>query len=143
MLITPYQYFVALCLSLLCCSGVGAQQETAQLGKVRLSFTLDEQGEPVYSVTYGDQPVILPSRLGLKLKEEDSLFSRGFVLLGVERSAVDTMWQPVWGETKDIRDHYVQLTVHLRQGGSGAAVSSGSGAAGAGLARSGRRMDIV
>jgi hypothetical protein len=82
MLITPYQYFVALCLSLLCCSGIRAQQETAQLGKVKLSFTLDGQGEPVYSVTYGDQPVILPSRLGFKLKEEDSLFCRGLCCWG-------------------------------------------------------------
>jgi hypothetical protein len=48
----------------------------------------------------------------------------GIVLLGVERTAVDTTWQPVWGETKDIRDHYVQLTftcgrVGRRRGDSG------------------------
>ena len=148
MLITPYQYFVALCLSFFCCSGMRAQQETAQLGKVKLSFALDGQGEPVYSVTYGDQPVILPSRLGLKLKEEDSLFCRGFVVLGVERTAVDTTWQPVWGETKDIRDHYLQMTVHLRQGGGGGVAgpggaSGGAGGATGGLGGSGRRMDIV
>ncbi len=141
MLITPYQYFVVLCLSLLCCSGVRAQQETAQLGEVKLSFSLDGQGEPVYSVTFGDQPVILPSRLGFKLKEDDSMFCRGFVLQGVERTAVDTTWQPVWGETKDIRDHYVQLTVHLRQDGSGGL--AGSDGATGGSAGSGRRMDIV
>ena len=45
-----------------------------QLGKVKLVFKLDGQGEPVYSVTYGDRAVILPSKMGFRLKEADSLF---------------------------------------------------------------------
>src|SRR6185437_8439127 len=84
------------------------------MGKVRLSFSLDAAGEPVYAVTYGDRPVILPSRLGFVLAE-DTTFYKGFELLGVERSSFDSVWKPVWGEVREIRDHYEQLRVHLRE----------------------------
>ena len=97
------------------------------MGKVKLVFRLDGQGEPVYSVTYGDKAVILPSKMGFRLREADSVFSEGFVMTGVERKEVDTTWEPVWGETKYIRDHHREMRVHLRQTGSGA---SGGGIGG-------------
>ncbi len=84
------------------------------MGKVRLSFSLDADGEPVYAVTYGDKAVIRPSRLGFVLSE-DSTFYKGFVLLGVERRCFDSVLQPVWGEVREIRDRHEQLTVHLRE----------------------------
>ena len=84
------------------------------MGKVRLNFSLDAGGEPVYSVSYGDKPVVLSSRLGFVLAE-DSTFYKGFTLLGVERSTFDSVWQPVWGEVREIRDHYEQLTAHLQE----------------------------
>jgi hypothetical protein len=118
MLIT-YRVFVCLCLSILVGYSVSAQREILQLGKVKLEFTLDGKGEPVYSVTYGDKPVILPSAMGFRLKEGDSLFSAGFVVTGVDRKEMDTTWEPVWGETKRIRDHHKEMRVHLRQTGSG------------------------
>ena len=39
----------------------------------------------------------------------------GFNIVGSETSAFDETWQPVWGETKDIRNHYNELLVKLRQ----------------------------
>ncbi len=111
---------------------VSAQEET--LGKVKLVFKLDEQGEPVYSVTYGDRAVILPSKMGFRLLEADSAFTEGFVETGVERREVDTTWEPVWGETKYIRDHHREMRVHLRQTGSR---QTGGGAG------SGRLLDLV
>ena len=92
------------------------QKEVVQLGKVQLVFLLDGEGTPVYAVRFGDKPVVLPSRLGFVLKE-DSVFYKGFVVSGVERKKVDETWQPVWGEVKDIRDHYEELTIHLKKGG--------------------------
>ena len=96
------------------CYSVRAQDRTVSMGKVQLYFTLDPAGEPVYAVSYGEKPVILPSRLGFKLAE-DSNFFRFFSLVGSERTSFDSVWQPVWGEVRDIRDHYEQLTVHLKQ----------------------------
>jgi len=160
MLITPYRWLAGLCLLLLCSSALLAQR-TVKMDKVTLSFLLDRKGEPVYSIAYSDRPVILPSTLGFRLAESDSLFCQGFVLLGTDEREVDTTWQPVWGETRNIRDHYKELTVHLAQGAAGAGGGSGSGAAvgggmgavdagaaaagagGAGAAGKGRRLDIV
>jgi len=101
------------------CYGVWAQEgETVGLGKVQCSFSLDKDGRPVYAVSFGGKPVVLPSRMGFVLAE-DSTFYKGFSLVGVERRAVDTVWQPVWGDVQRIRDHYAELTVHLRKSGSG------------------------
>lgn len=104
-------------------AGADGDVQEVTVGKVRLSFSLDAAGEPVYAVSYGDKPVVLPSRLGFVLAE-DSTFYKGFTLLGFERKSFDSVWQPVWGEVRDIRDRHEQLTVHLRKpggptGGSG------------------------
>ena len=53
------------------------RRETAEMGKVKLSFLLDEEGTPVYTVLFDNKPVVLPSRMGFVLKE-DSVFYRGF-----------------------------------------------------------------
>ncbi len=85
-----------------------------QMNKVKLLFILDDSGIPVYSVYFDGKPVILPSRLGFVL-DDDSTFYKGFELVATDRKQADQTWQPVWGETKNIRDHYEQLTLHLRQ----------------------------
>ncbi|HET6255550.1 MAG TPA: glycoside hydrolase family 97 protein [Puia sp.] len=118
MLIT-YRVLVGFCLFVSVGYSVRAQEETLQLGKVKLVFTLGGRGEPVYSVSYGDKAVILPSRMGFRFGERDSVFNERFTVVGVERGGLDTVWQPVWGETKNIRDHYNELKVHLRQTSSG------------------------
>ncbi|GGB15498.1 alpha-glucosidase [Puia dinghuensis] len=81
-----------------------------------LTFVLDGEGRPVYSVSYAGRPVVLPSRLGFVLSADSSFFT-GFVLRGQERRVVDTVWRPVWGEVAAIRDHYEELTVHLERMG--------------------------
>jgi len=97
---------------------------TAHLDNVKLTFALAD-GRPTYAVTYGTKPVVNTSRLGLVLQD-----GRGFdgplVLAGSEVTTVDDTWQPVLGEVKNIRNHYQQLTVHLRQ-----------------PAAHGRRVDVV
>jgi glucan 1,4-alpha-glucosidase len=85
-----------------------------KMGATSLRFVIDDQGRPVYSLTYKSKAVILPSHLGFVLKE-DSSFYKDFEQTGAEKKSVDDTWQPVWGETKNIRNHYEQLIVHLRQ----------------------------
>jgi glucan 1,4-alpha-glucosidase len=86
----------------------------ATLDKIDLQFMLNENGQPSYSVYFGKKPVILPSVLGFSLSD-DSLFFRDFRVIGKEEKTVDETWQPVWGEVKNIRNHYKQLTLHLTQ----------------------------
>jgi glucan 1,4-alpha-glucosidase len=91
----------------------GQQSFTSSLGKVKLVFTLDQTGSPVYEVAFGNKTIIAPSRLGFALNT-DSLFYTSFQITGTERKSFDQTWQTVWGETKDVRNHYEELTVHLQ-----------------------------
>ncbi len=84
------------------------------LGQVSLSFSVSEKGIPVYAVFFDGKPVILPSRLGFVLKDAPALDS-DFEITKTDTVTVDETWQPVWGEVKNIRDHYKQLTASLRE----------------------------
>jgi glucan 1,4-alpha-glucosidase len=106
------------CLCFFCYLVRAQEGESVKLGKVQCSFSLDKDGRPIYAVSFEGKPVVLPSRMGFVLLE-DSSFYKGFLLTGVERRAVDTVWQPVWGDVKSIRDHYAELTVHLRESAAG------------------------
>ena len=82
-------------------------------GSIRVSFEL--QGNvPTYSVSYQGKAVILPSRLGYDLDGTSDLLD-GFSLIGEERSTFDETWTPVWGENREIRNHYNELLVSLAQ----------------------------
>ena len=91
-------------------------------GNVALNFKVEE-GRPVYSVTYKGKDVIRPSHLGLELAK-DKHASMGmderdllddFSLDKEETSTFDETWEPVWGETKYIRNHYNEYTATLSQ----------------------------
>lgn len=97
---------------------VRAQQtESVVLNKVKLSFLLDSDGSPTYTLSFSGKPVIKPSRMGFKL-DKDSGFYKDFFWLGSEKSSADDSWQPVWGEVSHIHDHYEQLIVHLQEKGA-------------------------
>ncbi len=87
---------------------------TACQGKVKLTVALNPAGQPTYAVAYGVRLVVNASRLGIALQGGPG-FDGPLVLAGSEVKDVDETWQPVWGEVKNIRNHYQQLTVHLRQ----------------------------
>ena len=82
-------------------------------GNIVLDFELDN-GVPVYKVDYKGRPVIKESKLGLELKSGKNL-TDGFRLAGSETSTFDETWKPVWGEVKEIRNHYNELEVTLEQ----------------------------
>jgi glucan 1,4-alpha-glucosidase len=100
-------------------SGLGQPEKTlsVSLGKVVLEFRLDAAGKPTYALFYDQKPVIRPSALGFAL-DKDIWLKGNFTLVTSEQKIVDQTWEPVWGETKQIRNHYKQLEVHLRQAGS-------------------------
>jgi hypothetical protein len=81
---------------------------------ITLSFSLQAGGVPTYSLSYKGRPVIKPSHLGLELKGAPSLTS-GFAVASEQKTTFDQTWQPVWGEVKNIRNHYNELTVTLTQ----------------------------
>ena len=113
------------------------QRLTSPDGNFEMTFDIDKKGEPVYTLSYKNQLVIKPSKLGLELKKEDAnkqtdfewtdnkpnqadldikadLYS-GFILKDAQTSTFDETWTPVWGEEKEIRNHYNELAVTLEQ----------------------------
>ena len=92
-------------------------------GNIELTFALTDNGRPTYEMSYKGKAVVLPSHLGLILAK-DKHASRGdaetdlmehFTIKSQETSTFDETWEPVWGETKTIRNHYNELAVTLEQ----------------------------
>ena len=121
---------------------VEAQQVASPDDNLKLTFEVLE-GTPTYKLTYKGKEVVKTSKLGLELKKEDtgapadfddfdakpeaneqeliqkaSLYD-GFEVASSKTSAFDETWNPVWGETKDIRNHYNELEVKLNQSATG------------------------
>ena len=88
-------------------------------GQVELKFAV-VGGVPQYSLDRAGKAVILPSRLGYTLLNQDNL-DGGFTLTGTRFDSFDETWEPVWGEEASIRNHYNELLVNLKQE-SGAAM---------------------
>ena len=115
---------------------VNAQKLTSPDGNFIMNFSLNQEGAPVYELTYKNKAVIKPSTLGLELKKEDANkkttfdwkertdkdqldaktnFMTGFTIKDTETSTFDETWKPVWGEESEIRNNYNELAVTLEQ----------------------------
>ena len=115
---------------------VNAQKLTSPDGNFIMNFSLNQEGAPVYELTYKDKAVIKPSTLGLELKKEDAdkkttfdwkertdkdqldaktNLMTGFTIKDTDTSAFDETWKPVWGEESEIRNRYNELAVTLQQ----------------------------
>ncbi len=100
-----------LCLFFLQSASSQPLETSSPNGILQVSFTL-ENGAPRYSVTRFGNEVIKPSRLGFTFKNAPA-FSDGFAVVSSEKKSVDETWTQPWGEKKDIRDHYNELTINL------------------------------
>lgn len=115
---------------------VNAQKLTSRDGNFIMNFSLNQEGAPVYELTYKNKAVIKPSTLGLELKKEDANkkttfdwkertdkdqldaktnLMTGFTIKDTETSTFDETWKPVWGEESEIRNNYNELAVTLEQ----------------------------
>lgn len=82
--------------------------------KLSLTVSLSADSVPTYRLTLGKKTIVLPSKLGLAVKNMPSFLS-GFAVAQVESSLVDESWNPVLGEMKTIRNNYRELKVTLQQ----------------------------
>lgn len=104
---------------------------TSPDGQLVLNFELLEDGVPSYNLDFKGKQVVAPSRLGLTLDSEssrndftkagaktaaDALQLRtGFEIAGTDTTSFDETWKTVWGEESEIRNHYNEMAVRLRQ----------------------------
>ncbi len=102
-------------LLLLSVTAVVAQNKTQKLEspgkKNNVTFSLTN-GIPTYAVTHGKDEIITPSVMGFKLKNED--LSKNFTVTNIKTTTHDDTWTQVWGEKKNIRNHYNQMVVQLQ-----------------------------
>lgn len=110
-----------------------AQKLKSPNGKLEMNFSLQADGTPTYELTYRNKAVIKPSKLGLELKADKgkadfeaqgaksgtadyatSLYN-GFTIGDTKTTTFDETWKPVWGEVSQIRNHYNELAITLKQ----------------------------
>ena len=105
---------IILLMSILAMHWAMAQQQTSPDGNVVLSFSLKADGTPTYKMTYKGKPVINESTLGFTLKKDEPLTNH-FKVVSDSKSTFKETWKPVWGEEKEILNHYNELLVQLKQ----------------------------
>jgi len=96
---------------------LGAQELKSPDGNFSLSFKLDNKGIPTYNLNYKEKPVINTSSLGFDIKSGTGTFASGFKVIEIKNGSENSVWQPVWGEEKEIRNQYNEMLVSLDQDG--------------------------
>jgi hypothetical protein len=81
---------------------------------LELKFSLTSSGVPIYELSYKNKAVIKSSNLGIETVDVPS-FTTGFSIKDSKTTTFDETWQPVWGEEKNIRNHYNELSVTIEQ----------------------------
>ncbi|MBN2127972.1 MAG: glycoside hydrolase family 97 N-terminal domain-containing protein, partial [Sedimentisphaerales bacterium] len=116
------QSVIAILLGSILAGGTRAQEAvelTSPDGKIKVAFRVAQLSgaypkgaRPYYSVTYGDQALVLDSPLGFEIEGVPEL-SADLTVVTTDRQAADTTWQRVCGKSKTVRDHYNELRVTL------------------------------
>ncbi|MEY4671118.1 MAG: hypothetical protein RLZZ415_997 [Pseudomonadota bacterium] len=83
-------------------------------GTVSVAVTIDGDGRAAYAVTRKGKEVIKPSRLGFLFTDEAKI-DRRLTITGQEVRDFDETWNQPWGEWAQIRNHYRELKVHLKE----------------------------
>ena len=63
---------------------------------------------------FAGKEVIKPSAMGFNIENSVAL-QQNMEVIGNTTKSNDDTWKPVWGEVSSIRNHYNQLTIHLRE----------------------------
>ena len=82
--------------------------------KITVEFELNPSGTPLYRVSHDGAPLVADSALGFQFENAPPLKS-DLDVRSVRRDRRDTVWRPVWGKYKTIRNHYNALTLDLRE----------------------------
>jgi len=121
--------FFIICMFSLLLPYLSAQELVSPDGNLKMQFSIQQGGIPTYALTYKGKTVIKPSKMGLELVNEQmtagfgtdetlqitSSLYNNFHVSQTQTATFDETWQPIWGETKDIRNHYNELTITLEQ----------------------------
>ena len=95
--------------------GVSAQEFQSPNGNFKMSFSLGNDGTPMYQLFFKNKEVIKKSKLGLELQKDKKSLLNDFKVIDTKESTFNETWKTVWGEETEIRNHYNELAVKLKQ----------------------------
>jgi alpha-glucosidase len=105
-------FITSLCL-LFASDGLLAQVMVASPdGRTVFSVQVNDRHELRYGVTFGGEPVIRGSALGLRFRDQAG-FDTGFDVLEAALGSHDEQWEQPWGERRVVRNHYNQMLLML------------------------------
>ena len=82
-------------------------------GKNIVQFIV-EDGKAMYKVSRSGGDIIKPSLMGFTFKGENRSLGR-LELVAADTSSTDETWKQVWGEKQEVRNHFKQLSIELRE----------------------------
>jgi hypothetical protein len=95
--------------------GASAQEFQSPNGNFKMSFSLGNDGTPMYQLFFKNKEVIKKSKLGLELQKDKKSLVNDFKVIDSKESTFNETWKTVWGEETHIQNHYNELTVTLKQ----------------------------
>ena len=107
--------FISVILVLMTVLGVSAQEFQSPNGNFKMSFSLGNDGTPMYQLFFKNKEVIKKSKLGLELQKDKKSLLNDFKVIDTKESTFNETWQTVWGEETQIQNHYNELAVKLKQ----------------------------
>ena len=111
--------FIITIVCMFCCAPLlCAQTLLSPNGNLKFSFQLTEKGTPTYALTFKGKTVISESALGFVINQKED-FNSNFEITEVQFAEANSVWQPVLGENKEIRDHHKEMFVRLTQKNNG------------------------
>ena len=87
---------------------------TSPDGSVRVTLSIDGDGRAAYEISRKGKAVLAPSKLGF-LFTDVAKIDRRLSVTGQETRDFDETWTQPWGEWAQIRNHYRELKVHLKE----------------------------
>ena len=87
---------------------------TSPDGKIEVIFKLNENGQPVYSVSKNDVIIIKESSIGFDFKDIPSM-SQGFQISNINVESHDSEWEMPWGEQIVVKDLNNELKIFLEE----------------------------
>lgn len=109
------KYFVSVFVMVFSIFGLNAQELKSPNGNFKMIFALEKDGTPTYQLFMKNKEIIKKSKLGLELQKDKKSLLNDFTLVNEVRNTFDETWKTVWGEETEIRNHYNELAITLKQ----------------------------
>lgn len=109
------KYFVSVLVMVFSILGMNAQELKSPNGNFKMIFALENDGTPTYQLFMKNKEIIKKSKLGLELQKDKKSLLNDFKLVNEVRKTFDETWKTVWGEETEIRNHYNELALTLKQ----------------------------